>query len=64
MERALVLRLHVYGKYCTYFRADQHDLTVIRIIHGAHDVDGIIFDTEFGETSADGDYPSNSLERT
>ena len=40
------LRLHVFGKYCAYFRADKHDLTVIRIVHGARDVDTIIFDPE------------------
>jgi toxin ParE1/3/4 len=38
------LRLHIYGKYCAYFRTDDECLTVLRIVHGARDLDTIIFD--------------------
>lgn len=40
------LRLHIYGKYCAYFRYDDERLTVLRIVHGARDIDAIIFDLQ------------------
>lgn len=38
------IRLYVHGKYCAYFRADDEDLTVVRIVHGARDVTALSFD--------------------
>lgn len=37
------LRLTVFGKYCSYFRVTDTELVVVRIIHGARDVDAIVF---------------------
>lgn len=37
------LRLHVHGKYCAYFRVTDDDLVVIRVVHGARDVDALSF---------------------
>lgn len=38
------LRLHIYGNYCAYFRVDEHHFNVVRIVHGARDIDAIIFE--------------------
>lgn len=38
------LRLHVFGKYCAYFRYNDRELIVLRIVHGARDVDAILFE--------------------
>lgn len=40
------LRLHVHGKYCAYFRYDADSITVIRIVHGARDIDAIFYADE------------------
>ena len=38
------LRLHVYGNYCIYFRTDNGNFVVLRVVHGARDIDAIIFE--------------------
>lgn len=36
------LRAHIFGAYAIYFRVTGNDLTVVRTIHGARDIDTII----------------------
>ena len=38
------LRLHVYGRFCAYFRFDDTTLTIVRILRGAQDIGAIIFE--------------------
>ena len=33
--------MHPIDKYCVYFRADDANLVVVRILHSARDVDAI-----------------------
>ena len=38
--------MHAFGTYCAYFRVTDEHLVVVRIVHGARDIDAIIFDGE------------------
>jgi plasmid stabilization system protein ParE len=38
--------MHTYGKYCVYFRVNDREFIVVRIIHSARDIDAIIFEPE------------------
>ena len=40
------LRMTVIGKYCVYFRLTDTTTRIVRFLHGARDVNAIIFDPE------------------
>lgn len=42
------LRMHPFGNYVAYFRITDDGLLVIRVVHGARDIDSIIFDGDTG----------------
>lgn len=37
------LRLHVIGKYSAYFRVTDTETRIVRFLHGARDVDAVVF---------------------
>ena len=40
------LRLHVYGNFCAYFRIDDQNFIVLRIVRGSRDRDAIKFEAD------------------
>lgn len=40
------LRVHVHGNYCAYFRVDNGNLVVQRVVHSARDVNLIFVDPD------------------
>lgn len=40
------LRLHIYGNYCAYFCVTDTHFNVLRIVHGARDIDAIIVEPD------------------
>jgi len=46
-ELSPVLRFFSVSNYVIFYRADEHDLTIVRILHGARDVTSL-----FGDESA------------
>jgi toxin ParE1/3/4 len=38
------LRMHVMGDHCVYFRTEQADMLVLRVLHGRMDLAGLRFE--------------------
>lgn len=37
------LRMHVIGNYCVYFRVTDKETRIVRLLHGARDVNAVVF---------------------
>ena len=44
------LRMHGFGRYCAYFRVADRHMIVVRVLHGARDLDGIDFEPDGGSS--------------
>lgn len=43
------LRMAIVGSYCVYFRVSIDETRILRVLHGARDIDAIIFEGDVTE---------------